>query len=88
MPMTMTWSKGPAARARSVASRARAGPIPVTSAATDQSPAPPSCEKTTSAVVAVSPNDLMTAFSSGCMGASTATRFVEVVTPPSWRTGG
>ena len=81
MPMTMTWSQGPAASARVVAAPARAGPIPVTSAATDHSPTTPSWEKTASPVVALNPNDLMTAFSSGCMGASTAARLAEVVTP-------
>ncbi len=85
IPMTMTWSKGPVASAFRVASPARAGPIPVTSEATDQTPAVPVCEKTGSSVVGCSPKDLTIALSSGCMGARTATRLLGAVTPSSWR---
>ncbi len=83
MPMTMTWSIDPAERARLVASRAKAGPMPVTSDPTHQWPAIPAWENTASAGVAFSPNDFTIALSSGCIGASTATRFVVAVTPSS-----
>ena len=58
IPMTMTWSNGPAASARRVASRARAGPMPVTSVATDQSPAVPGCENTGSPGAGLQPEGL------------------------------
>ena len=83
MPITMTWSMEPADRAHRVASRAKAGPMPVTRVPTHQSPAMPEWEKAVSAGVALSPNDFTIALSSGCIGASTATRFVGVVTPSS-----
>ena len=57
--------------------------MPVTSAPTHQSPAVPEWEKTASIGVACSPKDFTMALSSGCIGASTATRFVVAVTPSS-----
>lgn len=83
IPITITWSIDPAERARCVASRAKAGPIPVTSEPTHHAPATPEWENTASPGVAFSPKDFTIALSSGCIGASTATRFVVPVTAPS-----
>ena len=83
MPITITWSIDPAERAWRVASRARAGPMPVTKVPTHHSPAVPTCENTASPDVGFNPNDFTIALSSGCIGASTATRFVVAVTPSS-----
>ena len=83
MPMTITWSKVSAAKALWVASLARAGPMPVTNAATPHDPAVPVCVKTGSSAVAWRPKDFTMAFSSGFIGASTATRFSGFVTRPS-----
>ena len=85
MPTTMTWSKGPAARARRVACRASSGPIPVTSETTDHVPAVPVWVNTGSSEAGRRSNDFTIAFSSGCMGASTTIRLVRIVTPSSWR---
>ncbi len=83
MPTTMTCSQGAVASARTVASRARAGPMPVTSATTDQFPATPVWLKTVSPPVGRNPKDVTIALSSGCIGASTTTRLVGVGTASS-----
>ena len=57
--------------------------MPVTSDPTHQWPAIPEWENTVSPGVAFSPKDFTIALSSGCIGASTATRFVVPVTPSS-----
>ena len=59
--------------------------MPVTSAATPHDPAVPVCEKTGSSGLGWRPKDFTMAFSSGFIGASTATRLSGVVTPSSWR---
>ena len=57
--------------------------MPVTSEPTHHAPTTPEWENTGSEGVACSPNDFTIALSSGCIGASTATRLVVPVTPSS-----
>src|SRR6516165_2858911 len=85
IPITMTWSKGPAASVFWVASWARPGPMPLTSDATSHAPAVPVWEKTGSSAAGFRSKDFTIALSSGLMGASTAARLVVVVTSPSSR---
>jgi hypothetical protein len=59
--------------------------MPVTNAETRHEPALPAWEKTESSGLGSSAKDLMIAFSSGFIGASTTARRSGVVTLSSWR---